>query len=266
MDRIYVFLIRNDIWIYILCLLGLVWYISEFLRARRILRSAMFGLEIERGQRLQRRSLLFIFLFASLATLVIYVNRSIAPSLPAELLKPPTPTPNIFATPLSSPTPEGGPLLTATLAIAPTVTLSSSNSSSSNPDSPINPSEVTPESSTVTDTATPPIFPVNCSPNANISSPSNGSIVSSEVVIIGTANSEEFGWYDLEARGPQTGESWLSIIGQVETEMVFEDILGTANLGNWLPGIYNLRLTVFGGDGIPIGQCLIEVTLQPSNS
>ncbi len=41
------------------------------------------------------------------SSIVFFVNSRIAPTLPPELLKPPTPTPNIFSTPLSSPTPLG---------------------------------------------------------------------------------------------------------------------------------------------------------------
>ena len=94
MDRIYVFIIRNDVWIYILSILGLVWYLSELWRARGLLRGAMFGLERERGQRLQSRALILVILCTSIIALVTYVNLQVAPTLPAELLKPPTPMPN----------------------------------------------------------------------------------------------------------------------------------------------------------------------------
>ena len=65
MDRLYLFLIRNDIWIYIICGLGLFWYISEFIRARQLLRRASFGLERETGGRVQGNALLFILLLLS---------------------------------------------------------------------------------------------------------------------------------------------------------------------------------------------------------
>ena len=103
MDRIYVFLIRNDIGIYILSAIGLVWYLTEYWRSRRILRSAIFGLEKEKGSRIRQRAVTLVIFFLGIIALVTYVNLSIAPNLPLELLKPPTPTPNIFATPLSPP-------------------------------------------------------------------------------------------------------------------------------------------------------------------
>ena len=102
MDRLYVFLIRNDIWIYILSAIGLIWYLTEYWRSRRILRSAIFGLEKEKGGRIRQRALSLVVLFLGIIAIVTYVNLSIAPTLPVELLKPPTPTPNIFSTPLSN--------------------------------------------------------------------------------------------------------------------------------------------------------------------
>ena len=105
MDSLYLFLIRNDIWIYIICGLGLFWYISELIRARQQLRRAVFGLEKETGSRIQGNSLLFILLLGSIVAGVVYVNVQVLPTLPAELLVPPTLTPDIFNVPLKSPTP-----------------------------------------------------------------------------------------------------------------------------------------------------------------
>ncbi|UCC54503.1 MAG: hypothetical protein JSV68_11165, partial [Anaerolineaceae bacterium] len=60
MDGLLVFLIHNDVWIYILSALGLFWYATELWRAQRNLRSAVFSLERERGARMRNNALLFI--------------------------------------------------------------------------------------------------------------------------------------------------------------------------------------------------------------
>ena len=264
MDRIYVFLIRNDVWIYILCGLGLIWYLSEFWRSRRLLRSAMFGLEKERGQRIQRRALSFIVFFLAIIILVVYVNSSIAPSLPPELLKPPTPTPNIFATPLSSPTPIGPSQATATLAIAPTVTLPNPGNAGPVPTLPesdtgnIQPPNGTEEAPTV------PL--AGCSADVNIISPVSGIPVSGIITFFGTVENDDFGSYELEANGPQTGGAWLSILAEDGSEPVSDGVLGTTNLSNWLPGEYTIRLTLYGAGGAPLNQCPIEIQLQPATS
>lgn len=143
MEPFIVFIIRNDVWILILCAMGLFWYITELFRARRLLRRAMFGLERETGTRMRNNALLFITIFASIVLLVYYVNTRVAPNLPPEVLNPvPATTPDIFLTPLSSPTPLGGPAEqqpTPTPPLAPTVTLPGSGppQDDGSPDAPI---------------------------------------------------------------------------------------------------------------------------------
>ena len=43
------FAVRNYVWIYFLCLLGVIWYLAELRRARRVLGQARFSLEFETG-------------------------------------------------------------------------------------------------------------------------------------------------------------------------------------------------------------------------
>lgn len=263
MEKIYVFLIRNDVWIYILCGLGLLWYLSELWRSRRMLRGAMFGLEKERGQRLQRRSLFFIFLLSAVVALVTYVNTNIAPTLPPEILRPPTPTPNIFATPLSSPTPIGGASQrTPTIVVAPTVTLPSPPGSE--PDSSNEGSEIQGTAEAIE--STPNVAVVGCSAPVNITSPASGVPVSGEVTFFGSVEMVNMASYELEANGPQTGGTWLSIQREAGVGPISDGVLGIANLSTWLPGVYAIRLNVFDQENTLIGQCAIEIVLQSSPS
>ena len=257
MDQIYVFIIRNDVWIYILSILGLVWYLSELWRARGLLRGAMFGLERERGQRLQSRALILVILCASIIVLVTYVNLQVAPSLPAELLKPPTPTPDIFTTPLSSPTPQNPAGIAPFPELAPTVTLPGQSEIR------VTPEDTTPESETDLPAETPTISVVigDCPSNAQISSPPVGAFTNGELTIFGTADSEDFGGYDIKAFGPQTGERWLSILVDEGQSVVLDGILASVNISNWLPGSYFIQLQLFDSAGDQIDQCTTEIIL-----
>ncbi|HMT22425.1 MAG TPA: hypothetical protein PKE20_14480, partial [Promineifilum sp.] len=105
MDRVYIFLIRNDVWIYIVSILGLFWYLTELIRATRTLRRAMFNLERETATAARNHALSFVLFFSVLIGIVFYVNRNIAPTLSTEQLVAETPTPDIFATPLALPPP-----------------------------------------------------------------------------------------------------------------------------------------------------------------
>jgi hypothetical protein len=259
MDGLLVFLIHNDVWIYILSALGLFWYATELWRARNSLRQAVFGLERERGMRMRNNALLFIALFSSIIAIVIFVNTRIAPTLPQELLKPPTPTPDIFSTPLSAPTPLGSAverLIVVTPALAPTVTLPGSGPNSGE--------NTTLEESVATATATPFVPPtpfIGCTADLNISDPRNGAAVTGELSFFGTADTENFQYYILETNGPQTNGLWASLLGRNVHQSVRESFLGNANLSAWQAGPYLIRLTTVDiGENIT-GQCVIQVTM-----
>ncbi len=253
MEPFIVFIIRNDVWILILCAMGLFWYITELFRARRLLRRAMFGLERETGTRMRNNALLFITIFASIVLLVYYVNTRVAPNLPPEVLNPvPATTPDIFLTPLSSPTPLGGPAEqqpTPTPPLAPTVTLPGSGppQDDGSPDAPI-------------PAVTPTPF-VACTQDLNFTQPRDGAGVQGEVSFFGTADTPEFGFYTLEINGPQTQGQWASLLGRNVDTAVREGFLGESNLGVWENGPYLVRLTAVDSSGNVTGQCAISVTL-----
>ena len=263
MDRIYIFLIRNDIWIYILSGLGLFWYLTELWRASRSLRTAVFGLEKERGSRMRNNALFFVALFTTIIAIVYFVNARIAPNLPPELLKPPTPTPDIFSTPLSSPTPlqpQNATREIVTPSFAATVTLSSADTGGG---------EEAPSAAdqpTVTPTVYIPPTPfVDCTADLRISEPRNGAVVSGEISFSGTADTDNFQYFVLETNGPQTNGQWASLLGRQVDQPVREGFLGTSNLSMWEPGPYLIRLTTVDiGENIT-GQCVIQVTLSDNS-
>ncbi len=256
MDRLVLFLIRNDVWIYIICVLGLFWYITELWRANGQLSRAVFGLERERATRMRNNALIFSTLFASVIAIVFFVNNRIAPTLPEELLKPPTPTPDIFSTPLVPPSPLPTPIEQGAVTpnLAPTVTLAG------NPGVP----EGDIEDIQVTPTATPFIPPtpfVDCTSDLNISDPPDGAAVSGDLSFFGTADTENFQYYLLETNGPQTNGQWASLLGRDIDQPARDGFLGNSNLTSWQPGPYLIRLTTVDVGGNITGQCVIQVTL-----
>ncbi len=252
MDRLYVFLIRNDVWIYILSAIGLIWYLTEYWRSRRILRSAMFGLEKEKGQQIRRRAITFAILLLGIIALVTYVNLSVAPTLPAELLKPPTPTPNIFSTPLAVPTkitPQG----TTVLEVAPTVTLS--GGASNNEPTPGGSNSLFEE---LTETPYPAVVTGDCPQEIRITSPPNGTAVGTTLTLFGTVMGEQFNSYTLETLGPETGGAWLPLT-ETTSQSVQDGILGAISFEDFPKGVYFIRLQAFNLDGEELGQCTIEL-------
>ena len=259
MEQIYLFTLRNDVWIYIACAFGLFWYGSEFLRAQRRLRRAVFGLERETGSRIRNNALLFITIFTAVAGFVFYVNTRIIPTLPAELLQPATATPDIFKTPLASPTPLSSPIPSSTPPLIPTITLAAQ------PDA-IDSNQLTDEiieTPTIEPTAGPTATPaIACTLNLNISNPREGTTISGAITFSGTAVDDNFGGYRLEANGPQTGGQWASLLGRTIDQPVDDGILGSANLSQWESGPYLIRLVVVNQGGADVGICVTQITLN----
>jgi hypothetical protein len=266
MDRIYVFLIRNDVWIYILCALGLFWYASEYVRSRRLLRRAMFGLERETGASVRNNALLFILLLSAIISTVYYVNAEIAPELPAELLRPPTPTPDVFTTPLASPTPLSAPDASPTSPPAPTITLPSQAGipipeSNSPPNETDNGADTSSGDSPPLNSNEPPPTPaVGCTPDLNIRDPRAGGVISGVISLSGTAGGNNFAAYKVEANGPQTSGQWALLLEQEAP--VQDGSLGNVNLSQWASGPYLIRLTAIDSSSNETGYCVVQVTLD----
>jgi hypothetical protein len=257
MEQFYIFILRNDVWIYIVCAFGLFWYLSEFFRARKSLRRAMFGLEHESGTRIRNNAALLILLFSSISLFVYYVNSEIIKHLPDELLFPPTATPDIFRTPLASPTPLSSQVPSPTPPLVPTITLPGQANESSVLDA------NTPEAATETPTpgATPTPF-IACTFDFNIREPREGATVSGTITFIGTADIDNFGGYRLEANGPETEGQWASLLGRTIDQTVQDSIMGTANLNRWASGPYLIRLVVLNSQQSEIGICVTQITLR----
>jgi hypothetical protein len=225
----------------------------------------MFGLEKEQGRALRNTAITFVLVFSAVISFVYYVNAEIAPGIPVDLLKPATSTPDIFATPLTSPTPlgpPGRPQATATIPLVPTVTLSGDNG-------PVVVEEVIEGTVFLTTrpapaTAVPIIITpiIACNPLLNFSEPRDGGLVSGLINFIGTADTEDFQHYILEANGPETNGQWASLLGREVDQAINNSSLGRANLQNWASGPYLIRLTAVDINGNQSNICVIQVTLN----
>lgn len=261
MDRFYLFLIRNDVWIYIVSVLGLFWYLTELIRAIRTLRRAMFNLEKETATAARNHALGFILFFSVVIGLVFYVNRYIAPTLPQDVAVVASPTPDVFATPLSPPTPISTPLVEGALnpppVLAPTVTLPVAPGLETSP--------VITGTVSADGTTTPGLTPTPfeaCIPELIIAEPLNGSVVFQRATFRGTANTGELHQYLIELNGPQTAGVWAPISQDPVNQPIINGELGQADLTQWQPGPYRARIRALDANGNELGQCIIQITLD----
>lgn len=267
MEPIYIFLIRNDVWIYILSALGLVWFGAELLRTAGTARRAVFGLERETALRARNRSLLIVTALATIVLAVTYVNQQIAPTLPPTLLREPTPTPDPLSLPaVPLPGAGTGPAEASPTSpvAAPTVTLPGGEvlgtEAASTPVVP--PAEGTPVTPSPGAGATLPPRVASCAPSANILEPRNGTQVRGILNVFGNADTPDFGSYELEISGPQTNGRWASLLGRSIPQTVREGFLGgNINLTQWQSGAYLVRLTVADDQGNITHQCAVDINL-----
>lgn len=263
MERLYVFLIRNDVWIYILSSLGLLWFGAELLRTQGTARRAVFGLERETALRARNRAFMIVVLLLALIGAVFYVNQAIAPGLPPSLLRAPTPTPDPLALPASpeAGTAAVGPTVTSPVA-APTVTLPGGAILETPAAEAGTVEAATPEGTGPASTPAVPVRVDTCTPRANITEPPNGAQVQGILNVFGTANTADFGFFELEISGPQTNGRWASLLGRRITQPVVEGFLGgNINLTQWASGSYLVRLTVGDTEGNITNQCAVDITL-----
>lgn len=262
LQAIYVFLIEFDLPLYFIGGVGLFISLWNLIRSQTILRYAVFTLERERGQQLQANAVLGTAMLSALLGAVLYVNAVVAPTLPAELFIQPTPTINLYRTPLSSPTPLstieiGTPRPRVTPDLVPTVTMSGiSPSATGNPTPPpaVNNTEAGSNSE---------FAPAadGCTAGINISDPRPGATVGGTVSFRGSATDDNFGFYAIEIRGESTGSRWVDILGSQPTTPVTDGLLGAADLTILPAGVYEVRLAVFAPSGAPAGQCLFALNI-----
>lgn len=92
-----------------------------------------------------------------------------------------------------------------------------------------------------------------------LTEPVDGSEINGVVIVKGTANIENFGFYKYELARPDE-TTWLTI-------QAGRDIIQDGDLGQWdtrtlAPGDYMLRLVVTDNQGESLEQCVIRVNVN----
>jgi len=213
-----------EIWLYLLLGLTALFYVRKFIIAWEELRGAAFGLERESAQGRVNHAALIIMLLLALVVGEFALVTFIAPAVPQ-------------ANPLKTPTVD---LLATATATLPTV-------------------NETPSSPETTATLA-PMSGETCTPGqSTFSEPQNGSEVSGNVTIKGTATIENFGFYKYEVARP--GDAiWLTI--QAGRSPVVENELGQWDTTILPSGDYLLRLVVTDNQGAALPACVIRVRVN----
>jgi hypothetical protein len=222
MEAVLRFFIRFAPLIYLLLILGLLFGIRRLFQSRSEMRAAIYGLERELAQRRASQAITALALVGLFAVAEVVLVAFLAPNLPALSLLA-TPTMNMLAVP------------TTTLA---------SPLGASTPDA----------------TAAGPAS--SCIPGQiSITAPQIGDELRGDVVLEGTADVPNFGFYKYEF-SPRGASVWSTI--KASRDPVRDGELGHWDTSTITPGDYELRLVVTDNQGRPLPACVVPVRiLQP---
>lgn len=219
-----------EIWMYvILALAGLI-YVRKFILAWEELRRSAFGLERESAQSHLNQSAGMLVLLFMIAVAIFVVVSFVAPAFPGS---------NPLATP------------TVDLLASPTTTLIEQEAQ---------------QDSNPTDDGMVEVVPTEVIPGEGcvpgqimLNEPADGAEVSGIIVVQGTANILNFGFYKYEVARP--GDPvWLTI--QAGREIINEGDLGQWDTRTLPPGDYMLRLVVTDNQGNSLDPCVIRVRVN----
>jgi hypothetical protein len=209
--------------IYPLLGIGLIFSIRSLVKARRELGVSFYGLERETATRHMNQAIgaFSILIFFAISELVLTIF--LTPNLPASSLVI-TPTMNPLFTPQYS------------FSLEELATLG----------------EMLPGSSPIA-------HPSGCIPDQIIiTSPKPGEVIKGQVIITGTANIPNFGFYKYEF-APLGTDVWATI--QANREIKQDSELGRWDTSEITPGDYNLRLVVLDNQNSAFQPCIVTVRI-----
>jgi hypothetical protein len=247
---------------YVICAVGVLWFLRKYLVARSRLALAEFELERELEEQSRATAITWTLLFAEAGLAVFAIAAVIAPTLRADLLAAGNPNaalpgagaiPTRFAT--STP---GGDGLGAE-AVFLTVTAQAAAGDGGGILLLTAVASPTPVGTIVPGYPT----PADCAgPQASLEIPANGQVIFDSLTVVGTANIPNFAFYKLELRGPSTGGEFSPILGEKTSPVIEKGVLGQLPLSPFAPGDYTFRLAVFDNTGMLRASCTVWVNIR----
>ena len=223
MEEVLRFFRTYETWIYVGLGLLALWQIRKFAIAWDEVRGTLFGMERESAQARLNQAATMLVLLLLMAIVEFTVVTFVAPAVPGAIPLP-TATLDLLATPQTT---------------VPAIT----------------PAGMQPTETPVSDSAV--VAGEGCIPGqVFIAYPENGQEIQGVVVLSGTVDILNFGFYTYEIARP--GETiWLPI--QVGREIKRDDVLGNWDTSALPPGEYMLRLVVSDNQGNTLDPCVIRV-------
>ncbi|MCD6519425.1 MAG: hypothetical protein J7M05_05850 [Anaerolineae bacterium] len=231
---------RHAFWLYLACLVVILFYVRSYIRAHRDRINTIFTIEKEVAAHREGRAMTNIGAVLGVVVVITALKYYVVPTINVEELVQPTPT--------------------ITLAIptrAPTATPTSV------PPTPTPRPRPTRRPVRVLPTATPTPLPLPPCPNENvrITFPRMGAVLSGRVPIRGTANHPRFQFYKVEFGQGEKPTTW-HVIHDIHKTPVVNGLLEELDTTVLPNGVYWIQLTVVDQTGNFPPPCQVRVTIQ----
>ncbi|MGD2253506.1 MAG: hypothetical protein PVF70_11390 [Anaerolineales bacterium] len=223
MEQALLFIEEHQVWIYLLLLVIGLGYLRLTVKWLREVRRSMFSLERERAVSRMTHSAARLALVLAVGVAVFVVATFVAPSILAVAQLSPQPTEPSQSQTEASPDSSGGEP-EATLTTLPLGEIEGSGC---------------------------------LDPDLTLAYPQNGDILSGVVIVRGTANIPNFGFYKFEYRSLSPEAVWRPVAAGLEPKI--NDELGSWDTTLVTPGEYAFQLVVTDTEGIPQEPCVVLV-------
>ncbi len=233
---------RHTLWLYLACLVVILYYVRVYANARRDRANTIFTIEKEIAIHKEGRAMSAIGMMLGLMVVITALKYYLIPTLDVSALVTPTPT---MTLPVPTRVP---PTATPTATMAPTLT------PRSQPTRPPTQVMVTP-----TNTAA---LPAPCpNPEIRITRPGMDARVSGRLAIVGTAKHANFQFYKVEIAPGEKPSAW-SVVNNIHRQPVENGVLEELDTRALPNGVYWLQLVVVDHTGNFPPPCQVRIVIQ----
>ena len=239
--------------LYLLFILGILWYGRKFLLSRREYRATQFELERELARYRQINAVTAVILLLEFTLIVFGIQTQVMPIVREHTnvaaSRPGVIEDGTFNTPTPAPAAEQ-------IDVDPVGSLGE--------DDPANQVLATPTlTPTPVGTIIPNMGPVEgCqSDNASLQIPANGMLVHKPELVRGTAYTEDFAEYSIEIKGPSTFGEYI-VLDRKQIPVRETSELSQFTPSGFDPGDYQFRLAVFDITGAMQAVCMVNIRIS----
>jgi hypothetical protein len=239
---------KHVIWLYLACLLVVVFYIRAYSVARRDRHNTIFTIEKEVAAHREGQAMSGVGIVLGVVVVITVLKFYLVPSIDLSIIIEPTPT---FTLPVPTrvmPTPTWTPTPTLTVIALPTARPSSTSPA---------------ETKSPTPAAATPVPPPAACPDTNvrITSPGANATIAGRVGILGTANQERFQFFKVEYSQGEKPGVWNGV-NNIHKVPVINGVLEEFDTTALPNGVYWLQLTVVDQSGNFPPSCRVRVVIR----